>query len=381
MATAIRRIAVNAGGEHVPGLNAVTAGVMMAARGQGWDVVAIRDGYDGLLFPERYPDGGVTKLDIDTVDRLVDTVEISGGRTNPFKVRTVTDGFVDEVDRSDELLSTFRREDIDAVVSVASRRAMSVVWKLERKGLQSICVPVSIENDVAATALSFGYDSTLSFAIELLTRIHRNAVAEGRVAVVEVLGRQSGWLALQAGIAALADAILLPEIPYSLAELAKHLTAHEHRRPALIVVAEGAQSLVDTEPPDESLESTRRALSPGSTAVGTGHGRRVIELSGLAGETVALGLQRLSPFEYLPQSLNQLLRPNTISAVDRQVGIAYGAAAVSGLALGRSGSMVAFAPPHVEFMPVAEAVNAVRTVPSDSHFVATARGLGISLGD
>ena len=381
VASEIRRIAVNAGGGYVPGLNAVSAGVVMAAHQHGLDVVAIRDGYEGLLFRDRYPDGGLAPLDLDMIDGMLDIVLIGNSRVNPFKVRTDLDGYIQELDRSDEVLATLDTEGVDAVVSVAGRRPMSIVWKLAVKGLRSMCVPVSVENDVAATKLAFGYNSTLNLAIELLVGIRRTALAERRVAVVEVLGRESGWLALQAGIAALADAILLPEIPYDSAQLAQHLMGGQRRRPALVVVAEGARPVVEAEPFVGGLENTRRALSPGSTAKGTSGGRRVIDRSGAACTEVAECLQRQIRLECFPFVLGPLLRTDRLSAVDRQAGLAYGAAAVRGLTEGHSGTMVAFQPPHVEFVRIPDAMNAVRTVPQDSEFIVTARALGISLGE
>jgi ATP-dependent phosphofructokinase / diphosphate-dependent phosphofructokinase len=381
MAGPIRRIAVNAGGGYVPGLSAVSAGVVMAAHQLGVQVVAIRDGYEGLLFRDRYADGGLTPLSLDMIDGMADVVLIGSGRVNPFKVRTDVDGYIEELDRSEEVLATLAAEGIDAVVSVAGRQPMSVVWKLATKGLRSMCVPVSVENDVAATKLAFGYNSTLSFAIELLVGIRRAALAERRVAVVEVLGRESGWLALQSGIAALADAVLLPEIRYDPAQLGQHLTDGQRRRPALVVVAEGARPLVEAEPSVDALENTRRALSPGSSPKGTSGGRRVIDRSGAACTAVADCLQRQIRLQCVAFALAPLLRTDTIGAVDRQAGLAYGAAAVRGLTQGHSGTMVAFRPPRVDFVPMADAINAVRTVAPDSEFVVTARTLGISLGD
>ncbi|OBB16764.1 hypothetical protein A5662_06140 [Mycobacteriaceae bacterium 1482268.1] len=379
-ATELRRIAINVGGGYVPGLNAVAAGAVMAARKLDLEVVAIRDGYEGALFRNHYSDGGIAALDVGMIDGLMDIVHVGTSRLNPFSVRTDTDGFIEERDRSDDVLATLKSEGIDAVISVAGRQPMSIVWKLACKGLRSICVPVSVENDMAATNLAFGYISTLDSAIELLVRIRRAALVERRIAVVEVLGHHSGFLALQAGIAALADAILLPEIRYAPAKVAQHLTA-DRGRPALLVVAEGARPLVDGTAPDNGLESTRRALSPGSSAEDTAGGRRVIERSGAASSAVADCLQRTIRMECSPLVLDQLLRANQLSAVDRQIGLAYGAAAVRGLIEGYSGTMVAFKPPHIEYVRMAEAISAIRTVPPDSDLVVTARSLGISLGD
>lgn len=387
MTAQTRRIAINSGGAFVLGSNAVVAGAVMAAHELGWEVVAINDGYEGLLFPDRYSDRGLKQLDLGMIDGLVDGngAALGMSRTDPFHVRTVIDDCVEEIDRSDELLAKIRAERIEAVISVASRRAMSVVWKLERKGLQTLCVPESVENDLAATALSFGFNSALNFTIEMLDRIRIGARAAHKIAVVEVLGQHAGWLALQAGIALAADAALIPEIPYDLAAVAARLKRNQQngRPPALVVVAQGARPAVPEQASDEvagAIESRRRALSPGSSSGGTSHGSRVIDRSGVACDTVALELQRRCDIETLPFVLGPLIRGGRLTPTDRQLGLAYGAAAVRGLHDGHSGEMVAFQPPQIVFVPLAEGINIIRSIPPESQFILAARALGISLG-
>lgn len=237
-----RRIAVNAGGGYVPGMNAVAAGVARAAHHLGWECVGIRDGYEGVLFPDRYPGGGVVPLTPAAVDGLADAPAplLGTSRVDPERVRTVTDEVVTEPDRSADVLVALKRERIDAVVSVVDRRAMGIAWKLQKKGLPTVCVPESVENDLAVTELSFGFNTAVSFTVELLDRVRQAARSTHRVAVVEVLGQFAGWLALHAGTAALADAVLIPEIHYDLGKVAARLTAGGPR-PALVVVAEGAR--------------------------------------------------------------------------------------------------------------------------------------------
>jgi ATP-dependent phosphofructokinase / diphosphate-dependent phosphofructokinase len=392
----IRRIAINSGGGYVPGLNAVVTGTVLAASRLGWDVVGIRDGYDGLLLRDDYPDGGLIKLESRTIGDLAgSTASIlgTGARTDPFRAREISaDNAATEVDRSDELLSALKSEAIDAVVSIVGAsaitgtHALNVAFKLHRKGLPTICIPKSIENDVAATALSFGYNSALSFAVELLDRIRTAALDVRRIAVVEVPGNHAGWLALQAGMAVCADAILIPEIPYDLERAAQRLREHEAsgRRVALVVVAEGAAAVRPNEEPSgvsgAQSSGRRGSLSPLSDPL-FGEGDRVIERAGRAAETVALNLQRLTDLEMVPFAIGQLVRGGSPTAVDRQLGLGCGAGAVRALDSGQAGVMVAFQPPDLKFVPLAEALNRIRTVPIESEFVQIARGLGISLGD
>ena len=386
MSISSRRIAINSGGAYVPGWNTVMAGAVLAAHGLGWEVVAISNGYEGLLFGDRYPNGGLTRLTPDSVEALLSGrgADLATSRVNPFQVRTVNDDYVEEVDRSDDLLATAGRERIDGVISVVGRRAMSVAWSFERKGLKTLCVPELVENDVAATTYSFGFNSALEFTIELLDRIRTAARAAHKTAVVEVLGEHAGWLALQAGIASLADAVLIPEIAYDLDQVSEHLLngARNGRHPALVVVAEGSRPSEAPGPDasnNEALEAKRRALSPGSTAEISG--RRVIRRSGAAAERLAPALQRRTNIETFSFVLDQLLRGGRLTAVDRQIGLAYGAEAVRGLSEGRSGVMVAFQPPHFAYVPLGQSVNGVRTVPPGSDFIVAARALGICLGD
>ena len=168
---------------------------------------------------------------------------------------------VEEIDCTDALIETLRQEQIDGVITVAGRRALSVVWKLERKGLKTMCVPESVENDVASTALSFGFNTALSFAIELLDRVRTAARAGRKVAVVEVPGEHMGWLALQGGMAASADAVLMPEIPFDLGKVAARLQRNHQggRAPDLVVVAAGARPAGTGPSPDESVGATEHS--------------------------------------------------------------------------------------------------------------------------
>jgi len=222
-----KRIAVNTGAGFVPGMNAVLKGTALAAHELGWEVVGIRDGFAGLLHPDRYPDGGVIPLRRGLVESLhLDVGAHLGqsGEFDPFHVRRVDEyGMVEEVDESDRLLQALGDAQIDAVISVVGARGLTIFHKLHGKGLRSVCIPQSIEGDIASTMVSFGFNSALSFTIEMLDRTLQAARSARRVGVVEVLGAQAGWLALQSGIAVGADAILIPEIPCDLDFVASKL--------------------------------------------------------------------------------------------------------------------------------------------------------------
>ncbi len=378
----MRRIAINVGAGYVPGLNSVVKGAALAAGRMGWEIVGIRDGFDGLLYPERYPDGGLVALSpelIENLDPAAGGFLGQSGRVDPFHVRRVNeDEMVEEVDMSDELLAAFRREQLDALISVVGGRGLSILYKLHRKGLNTVCVPRSIENDIAATAVSFGFNSALSFTIEMLDRARQAAQAARKIGVVEVLGEKAGWVALQAAIAVCADAVLIPEIPCDLKLVASRLKDKVSlRRPyGLVVVAEGVRFL-ETSKAEVKPSSLKASLSPLATGDASDH---VIHRSGQAAEKVANGLQLLLAEETYPLVLGPWVRGGTPTAVDRQLGLGYGAGAVRALKAGKNGTMVAFVPPDMKFVPLTDAINKVRTVPLDSEFMQIARSLGICLG-
>ena len=378
-----KRIAINVGAGFVPGMNAVIKGAGLAAGRLGWEMVGIRDGFAGLLQPERYPQGGLVPLGPELIGQL----DPAGGGilgqsawVDPFNVRRVNEhDFVEEVDLSDELLRRLKAERIDAVISAVGGRGLSIFYKLHRKGLNSVCVPRSIENDIAATGVSFGFNSALSFTIEMLDRAHQAAQSARKIGVVEVLGAQAGWLALQAGIAVCADAVLIPEIPADLHAVAARLKEKMSAgRPyGLVVVAEGTK-IVDQSPVESKPSSLKASLSP--LATGDASSGHVIRRSGQAVETVAERLQLMIAEEIYPLVLGPWARGGVPTAVDRQLGLAYGAGAVRALEAGSNGVMVAFIPPEVRFVPLAETINKVKTVPADSVFMQIARSLGICLG-
>ena len=377
-----RRLAIMVGAGHVPGLNAVVMGAALAAGQLGWEIVGIRDGFVGLLFPERYPKGGLVTLDPDLIADLDPNAAGLLGqapRVDPFHVRHVNaDDMVEELDLSDRLLARLHEEKIDALIGVVGGRGLSILFKLHRKGLNLVCVPRSIENEIAGTMASFGFNTALSFTIEMLDRVRQAAQSARKIAVVEVLGEQAGWLALQAGIAVGADAVLIPEIPCDLQAVASRLQDKvTSRKPyGLVVVAEGA-TFVEKPKAETKPNTLKASLSPLATGDASEH---VIRRSGLAAEKVAHELQLQVAHEIFPLVLGPWVRGGAPTAVDRQLALAYGVGAVQAVKEGSYGSMVAFVPPDLRFVPLAEAINKVRTVPIDGGFVKIARSLGIFLG-
>jgi len=364
-----RRVAVNVGSGFVPGMNSVLMGAALAGGRLGWEMIGIRDGFEGLLHLDRYPDGGLVALSpelVENLDPATGGVLGQAPRVDPFHART-RDGA--DVDLSDEVLERLQAENIDALISAVGAQGLEILSKLHRKGLHTVCIPRSIENDIASTAVSFGFNSALSTTIEMLNKAYQAARSARKIAVVEVSGQQAGWIALQAGIAARADAVLMPEIPCHVRNLAARLKDKlSARRPfGLVVVAEGAQVFDD---PPEQVDGP--PTTDGADRIVPGPGR--------AAETVARLLQPRIAADVHPLVIGPWARGGNPTAVDQQLGMAYGAAAVQGLKGGQNGVMVAFVPPEIRLVPLVEAVGKVRTVPHDSEFMRIAQSLGVYLG-
>jgi len=243
-----------------------------------------------------------------------------------------------------------------------------------------VCVPRSIENDIASTLVSFGFNTALTFTIDMLDRARLAAKAAHKIAVVEVQGEEAGWIALQAGIAVAADAVLIPEIPVDLQQVATHLKTKMSGKKSwgLVVVAQGAK-IINQKKKDEKVSTLKASLSPLATS--DSKSEFVIHKAGQAAQAVAEGLQLRIAEETFPMVIGPWVRGGAPSAVDRQLGVAYGAAAIQALEAGSNGVMVAFVPPDVKFVPLAEAINKVRTIPTESMFFQVADSLDIYFGN
>ena len=365
---AMKRIAINTGGGDAPGLNAVISAAVYAARGLGWEIFGVRDGFDGLLEPQNYPEGGLVKLGrsmVRNIAHLGGTILGTTNRGNPFRYEvTHPDGRVGEVDRGDVLIGRFREAQLDALIAVGGDGTLTIAQQLCEKGLPVVGVPKTIDNDLQSTVATFGFDSAVSFATECLDRLHATAASHRRVMVVEVMGRYAGWIALHAGIAGGADAILTPEIPYDIRKVAQHIArvTAGGRRHAIVVVAEGAVAAAGG-------RALKAEAQPG----------RAERLGGI-GEIVAAQLQEFTGKESRAVVLGHLLRGGSPTALDRLLALNFGAAAVRALAEGQSGVMVALNPPRIEYVPLAQAVAKRKHVPTDGNAVVTARALDIALG-
>jgi 6-phosphofructokinase 1 len=361
----IRRIAITTGGGDAPGLNAIIHAVVYAATGLAWEVFGIRDGYDGLLAPENFKDG-LVRLDREVVRdiaHLGGTILGTTNRSNPFKQRIVkSDGTVGERDRSDDVVRALSSAGIDALIAVGGDGSLEIAHGLGQKGLCVVGVPKTIDNDLEATTLTFGFDSAVAFATECIDRLHSTAQAHRRFIVVEVMGRYAGWIALNAGSA---DVIHIPELPYDIQKVADHLRRRTsgERQHAIVVVAEGAK-------PVGGVSTVRVAAAPGD-----------VERLGGVDEIVADQLQKVTGHESRSVILGHLLRGGSSTSLDRLLGLSFGAAAVKAIAEGQTGVMITLDPPDIRYVPLRSALERSKMAPPRSYGIMTARVLDISFGD
>jgi 6-phosphofructokinase 1 len=369
MSDPIKRIAICTGGGDAPGLNAVIRAAALTAMDRGWEAYGIREGFNGIFFPERYADGGMFRL---TRDRIRGITHLGGtilGTTNrgnplcfPLKMQ---DGTVREVDRTDEILEFFAKRELDALISIGGDGSLTIAHALAQKGLRVVGVPKTIDNDLDKTFTTFGFDTAVAFATECLDRLHSTAESHQRVMVVEMMGRYAGWIALHAGISGSAHSILIPEIPFDLDKVANKIRSRERqgRMYSLVVVAEGAK-------PKDGQRIVAEAAN-------VGHQERL----GGMGEVVAKALQARTGKESRTVVLGHLLRGGSPTTFDRLAALRFGAAAVRALEEGQSGIMVALANNGVNYVPLEDVAGRMRCVPLDGDTLQTGRDLGICFGD
>ncbi len=367
-ATTIKRIAICTGGGDAPGLNAVIRAAVLSAINRGWEVYGIRDGYNGLLMPEQFLEGGLIRLTRERVrgiTHLGGTIIGTTSRGNPLKYPIKgPDDTVIEIDRSDELMRAFRLHQIDALISVGGDGSMTIANELAKKGLWVVGVPKTIDNDLEKTVITFGFDTACAFTVDCLDRLHTTAASHNRVIVMEVMGRYAGWIALESGLAGSADVILIPEIPYDLEKVAHKIRDREEHGSlfSIVVVAEGAK------PKGGTVSVIKREA---------GEAERL----GGCGAKVAEELEELTGKETRLVVLGHLLRGGSPTRFDRLIAQRFGAAAVRAIAEGQRGIMVALDPPVVKYVPLEAATRRMKTVPHNSDILLTAREMGICFGD
>jgi 6-phosphofructokinase 1 len=358
-----KRIGILTGGGDCPGLNAVIRAVAKAAAMRGWETLGILGGYEGLLEPRQF-----RPLDYKALSGLL----VRGGtilgtanrgrfssKTGHGESRQLPKELLDGVKAGMESLGIF------ALVSIGGDGSLTIAQQLHEHGVPVVGVPKTIDNDLAGTIMTFGFDSAVACATDALDRLHTTAESHDRVMVLEVMGRYAGWIALYAGVAGGADVILIPEIPFTYDRICAKIRERESqgKRFTLVVAAEGA-----------------REQNADFVTAGGQEANREARLGGI-GSVVAGELEKRTGQETRSCVLGHLQRGGSPTTFDRALCSMFGATAVELIAAGDFGKMVAFNGPGVGAVSLSEAVGRLKSVPPDGNLARTARALGISLGD
>jgi ATP-dependent phosphofructokinase / diphosphate-dependent phosphofructokinase len=358
MTSTTHRIGVLTSGGDAPGLNAVLRAIVKTASIEyGWQVVGIESGFEGLLSPTH-----VRPLGFAEVRGILPLGGTILGTTNRGRFGLVErDG---KLRRSEaayrELADNARALGIDALVVLGGDGSQGIASELADYGVRAIGVPKTIDNDLFGCDRTFGFDTALSVATEAIDRLHTTAASHDRVMVLEVMGRDAGWIALHAGIGGGADVILVPELPFSLDVVAGKISDRElgGAKFSVVVAAEGAN--------EKGGERFYQAST--GTLGGVGH-------------YVAAGIAERTGKECRVVVLGHLQRGGSPTPYDRILATRYGAAAVRFLAEGRHGEVVVLQGVEITTIPMRACAGVVRAISPDDDMVRTARGIGIAFGD
>ncbi len=361
----IKRIAIMTGGGDCPGLNAVIRAVTRKAIIENhWEVIGIRNGYNGLYY------GNFVDLDLFNTSGILQeggTILFSSNKDNLFKYQVEENGKTVIKDVSDVGVENLKNAGIDVLFVVGGDGTLTSARDFARKGVKIIAIPKTIDNDLASTDTTFGFSTAVDVATEALDRLHTTASSHHRIMVLEVMGRYAGWIALHAGMAGGADAILIPEIPYNIDYVASKIMRRKElgKDFSVIVVAEGAKPIHG-----EMVVQSVVADSPDP-----------IRLGGI-GNKVAMDLQKLCGNESRATILGHLQRGGSPSSADRILSSRYGIAAVELAEQGLFGNMVTLKGTQMSYDSLENVIGQVtKNVDPDSEMVRAAKSLGIVFGD
>ncbi len=358
------RLAISTGGGDAPGLNAVIRAATLSALDRGWTVLGIKRGYAGLLGEDEVIP--MTASTVRGIAHLGGTILRTTNRGNPFSFPAQqSDGSWKEVDRSDELIDNARNLGIQAMIAIGGDGSLAIAQRLVDKGMRIVGVPKTIDNDVSGTVTTFGFDTAVQTAIEAIDKLQTTAESHDRVMVLEVMGRDAGFIALHSGVSGSADVVLIPEIPFTLDRVCEAVMERDRsgRKFAIIVVAEGA------------TEKAGEVSIIGDSM--PGQNRRV---GGIA-QRLARQIQDQTGKECRSMVLGHLQRGGMPTGYDRLLATRFGGAATQAVADGKWGHMVALQTPNIVTVPIVEALSVPKRVDPKHDVVRTARALGIRFGD
>jgi len=368
---------LTAGGDS-PGLNAAIRGIGKSAMNADMRVIGFRDGFRGLM------ENRIVRLEWDAMQGLLTLggTILGTSRDKPHKMPV--GGTL--MDMTDVIVDNYHRHHLDALVCIGGGGTQKNAHRLSQKGINIITLPKTIDNDVAQTDVTFGFDTALTIATEAIDRLHSTAHSHHRIIVVEIMGHKAGWLGLGAGIASGADVILIPEIPYDVNLVAGAIRkrVHRGRNFSLVAVSEGALSLEE----HEVLAGLTRRKAAAKEKEDREELRAVVaELSEFearrANHTLGLArtLEKMTGLEARLTILGHLQRGGTPTAADRILATKLGTACVEHIQEGTFGVMVAVQRGDIVTVPLTEVVRDRKTVPLDHPWITSARAVGTCLGD
>ena len=361
-------IGILTSGGDCPGLNAVIRAAVKSSERLGYDCIGFLRGYEGLVDPVSY----MPLTARNTAGILTQGGTILGATNKGRFSATVGENQRVDLDSSllDEVATTVRQLSIGGLICVGGDGSLTIAQQLYEHGIPVVGVPKTIDNDLSATAFTFGFDSAVACATDALDRLHTTAASHERIMVLEVMGRHAGWIALHAGIAGGGDVILLPEIPWTFENICRKVREREAegKKYTLIVVAEGAH-----------LPEGGTVHRVDAKAEEAGY-RQQVKLGGIGALVTAEVARRLDR-EVRTVVLGHLQRGGNPTTFDRLLATEFGAHAVRLIHEGRFGEMVCYRPPNIESVPIAAAVRSLSRVDPASSAVQAARALGIGFGD
>ncbi|MBI3815692.1 MAG: 6-phosphofructokinase [Nitrospinae bacterium] len=358
------KIGILTGGGDCPGLNAVIRGVVKTAVLQyKMDVLGIHDGFYGLV------NNKIKELTIGEVSGIMPrggTILGTSNICNPFRYFSLVNGQKVYSDVSDQVMKNIKANGIEAVIVVGGDGTMAIADKFNKMGVPMVGIPKTIDNDLYATDVTFGFDTAIVTATEAIDKIHTTAESHHRAMIVEVMGRNAGWIALHSGIAGGAHIILIPEIPFDYDAIVKKIYERKGagKHFSIIVVAEGAKAKGGDVVVKKIVDD----------------GTEPIRLGGI-GNRVGDEIERMTGIETRVTTLGHIQRGGSPSPFDRILGTRFGAEAVNLIANKDFGKMVSLKTPDIVAVPLDEAVGKQRKVEPDSGYIKAARLIGISFGD
>jgi len=363
-----QKIGILTSGGDTPGLNAAIRGVGKACQSHGMAIIGIRDGFRGFMENRTMDLGGEALSGILTLGGTV----LGTSRDKPHKMPV--DGQVR--DMTGTIVANYQALGLDCVVCLGGGGTQKNALRLKQAGLNVVTLPKTIDNDVALTDATFGFDTALGIATDAIDRLHSTAHSHHRIIVVEIMGHRAGWLALGAGIAGGADVILIPEIPYDVQVVAEAIKARKQMgKPfSIVAVAEGAISRQELA--DQQSAGARKKLKPVKPVTDEPelvYAERTLRL--------AHQLEKLTGLEARVTILGHLQRGGPPSAADRLLATRLGTAAADLIHQRHYGVMVAARGEQAVPVLLEEVAGQVNYVPADHPWVASARGVGTNLGD